>query len=254
MHLRVALLQIEVTPGDKKTNLKRAEKLIEPTDAEIAILPEVFSTGFDYENLRVLAEDLETGESFSFLRRHSENRLIVGTVPEKREDKIYNTMAAFYNRRLIATYRKIHLFQREKKHFHPGERTAVFEYKKSKFGMAICYDIRFPELFRELVAKGAEVFLISSEFPAVRQEHYKILLRARAIENQCFVIACNAVGRDKYAEYSGGSLVISPWGEVLGEAGDKEELLEVEIDLGEVERIRKNFPVLEDSKVFMGGR
>lgn len=136
----------------------------------------------------------------------------------------------------------------EKDYFSAGEESRVIDTVFGKVGLATCYDIRFPELFRELTKNGAEIILVTAEFPAPRDNHWKVLLQARAIENQVFVIAVNRVGRDKRQEYFGKSMVIDPWGEILLEGGNSEEILSCEVDISLVSKIRNEFPVLSDSK------
>jgi predicted amidohydrolase len=175
-------------------------------------------------------------------------RIVAGTLLESSGGRLYNTFVLLSGSGVIASYRKIHLFGEEKHHFAPGREPVVARVRGTTFGLATCYDLRFPELFRRLVLLGGEVFLLSAEFPAQRQEHFDVLIRARAIENQCFVLACNRVGRDEHNSYAGGSAIISPWGEVISEAREKEALLEAEIDVGEVARVRQGLPVLEDMR------
>jgi len=245
---RVALAQMKVEPGAKESNLEKARTMLEDTGAEIVIFPELFSTGFDFDNHKNLAESVP-GETTDFLREFSANRLVAGSLLEEERGSYHNTFVALGNGKFLPTYRKVHLFDLEKEYFAPGSRAVSFDYLGNRFAPAICYDLRFPELFRAQVKKGAEVILVSAEFPEPREEHFRALCVARAIENQCFVLACNSVGGDQRASYSGNSMVVSPWGEVIAEGGGSEEVVEAEIDLNQVKEVRENFPVLGDIKL-----
>jgi len=243
--MRVAVAQMDIALGDKETNLTKVEATLRRTRAKLVLFPELFTTGFDFPRLRELAEPL-SGETVRTLCELAGDRLIAGTLLESNAGRLYNTFVLLSGGGIIAAYRKLHLFGEEKRHFSCGSKPVVAKTENIGFGLATCYDLRFPELFRRLALMGSEVFLLSSEFPAQRQEHFDVLIRARAIENQCFMLACNRVGRDEHNTYAGGSAIISPWGEVLARAGNEEALLEAEIDLEEVRRVRQGLPVLQD--------
>ncbi len=243
--MRAAILQMRVVPGDVEHNLGRAEELLSTTSAEVVLLPELFTTGFDYPRLRALALPLE--EHAETLRGLAGSRVLAGTVPELRGGRVYNTMLLVDGEGVRGVYRKLHLFGREKEHFAPGEEVSLAHARGVRWGLSICYDLRFPELFRALTFLGAQVVLLSAEFPAERQQHFEVLCRARAIENLCYVLACNCTGRDAMNRYAGGSLAVSPWGEVIARAGEGEEVLEFTLEPQEVERVRESFPALRDA-------
>jgi predicted amidohydrolase len=245
--MRVAVAQLDIALGDKEANLTKVEEALSRTRAELVLFPELFTTGFDFPRLKKLAEPLN-GETVHKLCELAGKRLIAGTLLENDGGKLYNTFVLLSGSGVIATYRKLHLFGEEKRYFTSGEKAVVARARDTTFGLATCYDVRFPELFRRLTLLGSEVFLLSAEFPAPRQEHFDVLVRARAIENQCFMLACNRVGKDEHNSYAGGSAVISPWGDVLARAGSDEALLEVELSIAEVARVRSSFPVLEDAR------
>lgn len=245
--MRVAVAQLDVALGDKEANLEKVEGVLSRTRAELVLFPELFTTGFDFPNLEKLAEPLN-GETMQKLRRMAGNRVIAGTILESAHGKLYNTFVLLDKHGIIAKYRKIHLFGEEKRYFTAGSESCVVHSGNAALGLATCYDLRFPELFRQLVLRGSEVFMLSAEFPAPRQEHFDVLVKARAIENQCFMLACNRVGRDKHNSYAGGSAVISPWGEVLARAGEEEAVLEVDIAVEDVGMLRHRFPVLKDMR------
>jgi predicted amidohydrolase len=176
---------------------------------------------------------------------------VAGSMLEERAGKYYNTLAVYAPEgSLAAVYRKTHLFRlmQEEQYLASGPETAMVELPWGNAGLAICYDLRFPELFRGYALAGAQLMLIPAEWPNPRREHWRTLLRARAIENQCFVAACNRVGETNGAHFFGASAVISPWGETLVEAGEVETLITVSIDLAEAAAARKRIPVFEDRR------
>ena len=177
---------------------------------------------------------------------------VFGSVLERRGDQIMNC-AAYHDSdgSLGAVYRKIHLFRLFDEHLWlgEGESPATLAFPWGAAGLSICYDLRFPELFRRYaVAQGAKLMLLCAEWPLARVEHWRTLLIARAIENQCFVVATNSCGDTGGTVFGGHSMIIDPWGKVVVEAGEDEGLLTAEIDLEEVDRVRRQIPVFEDRR------
>ncbi|OYT53240.1 MAG: carbon-nitrogen hydrolase [Candidatus Altiarchaeales archaeon ex4484_2] len=244
----VKVVQSDINLGDKKVNLRKAIKLIKKSRADLFLFPEVFTTGMDLEHVKEHAESLN-GETIKKLKEHSRKKIIAGSLMEEYRGRIYNTLVLLEDKQLRGFYRKIHLFQKENEYFTAGDMVEVVETKHGRMGLSICYDLRFPELYRKQTDEGAGVLMVCANFPRKRIEHWRTLLKARAIENQAYVVGCNRTGSDGINEYNGKSMVIDPWGEVLAEAGQEEQTLEVEVDPGEVERIRRDFPVLEDRKL-----
>ncbi len=245
--MKVAIAQINIVPGDRERNLKKSIKIIKKIDADVIIFPELFTTGFYYKNL-----DVENfNDTIKKLSNNCNNKIVIGTIIEKEGNHYYNTMLVISNKGLIEKYRKIHLFFRERKYFRNGNELKVFKYENFVIGLAICYDIRFPEMFRKLLKMGANTFIISAAFPLKRKDHWEILLKARAIENQAYVIACNRIGRDLDEDYAGTSMIIDPWGNVLKKASDdKEEILYENLKYERILEIRNNFPILKDIKLY----
>ena len=148
-------------------------------------------------------------------------------------------------------YDKIHLFRLMDEHLwmSAGSNTTHADLCDVKTGLAICYDLRFPEIFRHYALNQVNLILIPAEWPIIRIEHWKILLKARAIENQCFIAAVNTVGKSGSNTFGGSSAVIDPWGNVLIEGSQQDEsLLNVEIDLSEISKARNTIPVFEDHR------
>ncbi|MEE9594598.1 MAG: carbon-nitrogen family hydrolase [Candidatus Hydrothermarchaeales archaeon] len=245
--MKVLLAQMDIELGDKSHNLSKAVDVINSYPADIYLYPELFTTGFDYKGLNELSESLQ-GETIKRLAEACHGSLIGGTILEKGEKNIYNTFVLVSDEGLIGSYRKIHPFGEEKKHFGSGSEAVAVGTDIGKLGLSICYDVRFPEVYRSLMENGTQAALISAEFPVPRQAHWDTLVKARAIENQFFVIAVNRVGKDMRNEYFGSSQVIDPRGNILAKAGSREEFLTVDIDLAMIDKIRSDFPVLKDVK------
>jgi omega-amidase len=144
----------------------------------------------------------------------------------------------------------VHLFRlmNEEKYLQPGEQMGSFSLDGIPCAGVICYDIRFPEWIRKHVVAGAQVLFVVAEWPMPRLAHWRHLLITRAIENQCYVIACNRVGSDPDNTFAGHSLIIDPWGEIVAEASPEEETLLAEIDLAQVSQIRKRIPIFSDRR------
>lgn len=236
---------------DVETNKSKALSLVKraiQVDAKIVVLPEASNTGLfpeNYSSVGSAEEELDT------ILKLSERRgiLVIAGVVEREGGKLYNSVCLVHRGEVIGKYRKILPFPLtdERRHFTPGSELKVFETPYGKVGVLVCYEVRFPEMARKLVKEGAELLVIPAEFPASRIEHWKTLIRARAIENQVFVLAANCVDPEK--KYSGQSAIIDPYGRVLNEAGDLQELIFAKIDLDEVWECRRKYPFLEDLSV-----
>ncbi|MDF2837557.1 MAG: Nitrilase/cyanide hydratase and apolipoprotein N-acyltransferase, partial [Paenibacillus sp.] len=177
--------------------------------------------------------------------------IVGGSIAEKREDGVYNTMLAFDRTGArIGDYSKIHLFRlmAEEKHLQAGDKPGRLTIQGAEAGMMICYDIRFPELARKLALDGAKLLFVPAEWPNPRLHHWRTLLTARAIENQMYVIACNRMGQSGETSFFGHSMVIDPWGEIIAEAGEEECILFADIDLALVDEVRTRIPVFEDRR------
>jgi len=251
--LRVAAVQLEIRLGQSESNIGRARILLSEAKqqgAEIVVLPELWTTGYDLERAAQLAIDLTSDHEISKLAREF-GVYLCGSVLEKSEGKFYNAFTIYTPQgELLAVYRKLHLFAplQEPRFLSPGDEPVAVELPWGKSGLAICYDLRFPELFRSYAVAGARLMLVCAEWPHPRLEHWRTLLRARAIENQLYVVACNAVGCVNETVFFGHSLIINPWGEVLAEAEEAETILSGDLDLAQVDQIRRQFPVLTDRR------
>lgn len=249
---RTASVQFDIKLGDADANLSYALSEIRRLSKEgikLIILPEMWSTGYAWRRLGKLSE--RTPEIIEELKKASKKRIIIiGSMPEKDRESIYNTAYVIDSGRLIGKYRKIHLFTPMKEDYFlkAGNETLLCNTSLGKIGVLICYDVRFPELARKLTLEGAEILVIPAEWPHPRLEHWRALLKARAIENQLFVIAANRCGKQGMTRFCGRSMIVNPWGEVISEAKEEEATITAEIDLGLVARYRKEMPALKDRR------
>ncbi len=274
----LACCQWNVVWEDKPANYRRAEQLL--ADARLppgalVLLPEMFTTGFTM-NAAAVAEPLD-GPTARFLGSVAKRFGVFvqgGVVIDAGPRGVRNESLTFSPAGAMpARYAKIHLFSYagENRFYTPGDECCAFDAAGTRVGAAICYDLRFPELFRRLVAEGAELLTLIACWPAARHEHWHTLLAARAIENQCYVAAANRCGREPpknqrlgsgparivrslgsesaSPEYLGGSRIIDPWGRVLAEAGSGAEVISAEIDLEALRAYRRQFSALGDRRL-----
>ena len=232
MEITVACFQSDVLFGDEHKNRQKALNAIDHIFSHIEkkihfiSFPELFTTGFDYDYLNSLSlADIDSSYKktislFSEKAIKYNVYIQLGTLPEPMGGKIYNS-ASLINPQgnLLGSYHKNHLFplMNEDKFFTPGEDIKVFSCDSLRVGIAICFDIRFASLFNKLAILGAEIVFVPAQFPAVRINHWDILLRARAIENQYIVIGNNRIGKDPQNNYPGHSVILDPLGKNLTE-------------------------------------
>ncbi len=264
--LRVACVQL-TSRSDKAANLEKAERLVAraaATGADLVVLPEKWNAIGSADALRANAEPLDGGESVEAMSgwaaRHGIT-LVGGSITEIREGraKLSNTCPVYDpSGELVAVYRKIHMFDvevgghvyRESEAEEPGEETLVAELEGWRVGLSVCYDLRFPELYRILAVRGARLITVPSAFTATTgAAHWDVLVRARAIENQLFIVAPNQVGdvAPHYSSY-GHSAIVDPWGKVLAEADDGEGFVAADLDFAEQDRIRESLPSLANRR------
>lgn len=252
--MRVAAVQMEVGDRPKRENIARARRLLAwAKGAELILLPELWNIGyFSFDRYREESEPLE-GETITALSRQARELgayLLAGSIVEREGDRLYNTSVLLDpHGGVVTTYRKVHLFSygsQEPELLTPGEGVGLAETELGRFGIATCYDLRFPELFRRLAELGAECFLIVSAWPYPRLEHWQLFNRVRAVENLAFVISCNCVGVNYGRQFLGHSMVVDPWGIPIAMAGDREGIVSSEVDLSLVAEMRREFPALSD--------
>lgn len=256
MKFNIALIQMDIEFGRPDENFQKAARLIDNAmleNPDVIVLPELWTTGYDLTNLPVTA-DIEAKETIEFLKSKAVEHnvhFVGGSIANKKDDGIFNTLLVINrNGELVHQYSKLHLFQLMDEHLHlkAGQDQGVFTLENQTFASQICYDIRFPEWIRTHVLAGAEAIFVVAEWPLPRVHHWKTLLTARAIENQCYVIACNCSGSNPNNVFAGHSLIIDPWGEIIAEGSEQEEIIFGEIDLEKVKNVRKTIPIFDDRK------
>lgn len=250
--LSAGAAQFDVRLGDLDVNLDAAHSAIrELSDAgvNLAVLPEMWSSGFDNANLMHHAG--QTPRVLDIVSEWSAryNMVIAGSLPEHVDDAVANTLFIIdTDGTLKGSYRKIHLFSPtgENRFFSAGKRRVVVDTSAGRLGLMICYDLRFPELCRTLALDGASIIVVSAQWPAARIRHWEILLQARAIENQLFVVAANRCGRDHAIDYGGSSAIVSPLGTVLARAVDGPQAISARLDRAELRDFRKRIPCFDE--------
>ena len=260
--LRVACVQM-TSRADKAANLENAERLVAraaATGADVVVLPEKWNAIGDASTLHAAAEPLEDGESVEAMRSWARGlgiTLVGGSITERREgrEKLSNTCVVFdAEGELAAVYRKIHLFDvqvgglvyRESEAEEPGDEPTVAPLEGWPIGLSVCYDLRFPELFRVLALEGARLLTVPANFTLhTGKDHWELLLRTRAVENQLYVAAAAQIGETRPGRPSfGRSLIADPWGLVLAQAPDEETVIAAELDVRRLEEIRSQLPSL----------
>jgi predicted amidohydrolase len=257
--VRASLIQIAVDPDEPANSRReRAASLVRrQRGADLVVLPELWPVGaFAYESFADEAESTAgpTFEAMSAAARDAAVWLHAGSIVEKAPDgALYNTSLVLSPAgELAGTYRKIHRFGFDKGEatlMAAGDEFVTVPLPDTTLGLATCYDLRFPEMFRGLIDAGAEMLVIPAGWPARRVAHWTLLAQARAVENQAYVLACGSAGTHAGVEQAGHSIVVGPWGEVLAEAGSGEEVLTVDLDPAKVAATREQFPVLKDRRL-----
>lgn len=253
--LSISLAQMNIAYGDVKRNATMMSKWTQEAGrrgSHLVVFPELWSSGYALEQAKDLASVLNSGLFVQISKLATQADIsIVGSTLEKRGDAVANSASFFApNGRMMGIYRKIHLFRlmNEDRFLQAGSSPLLMSLPWGKSALAICYDLRFPELFRRYAIEGAMMVIIPAEWPLKRIEHWRSLLIARAIENQCYIVACNAAGASGDTVYGGHSMIVDPWGKIVVEAGEDPALLTVDIELNLVDEVRRQIPVFEDRR------
>jgi omega-amidase len=253
------LVQLNISWENPSANFNRVDALLDAAPVnpgDLVLLPELFDTGFSL-NVETTSDANAKTEAYlvSLARRLGVTVQGGRTVLPPAKTHALNIMSVIDQDGLtLCTYAKVHPFSygREPDAFAGGDEIVTYSWNKNtpiQCAPAICYDLRFPELFRFAVKQGAELIALGANWPSARQTHWRTLLIARAIENQAFVLGVNRTGSDPHLHYAGGSIAIGPKGEILAEATDEECVLSCEIDPEKVRAWRKEFPALKDARL-----
>ncbi|MFD7860820.1 carbon-nitrogen family hydrolase [Streptomyces sp. NPDC059783] len=257
--MRASLIQIAVDPDESVSSRRdrAASLVVAQRGADLVVLPELWPVGaFAYTAFEAEAEPL-VGPTHTLMAEAAAEAgvwLHAGSFVERDPDgTLYNTTLVFTPEGArAAAYRKIHRFGFDKGEavmMGAGETLVTVPLPDTTLGLATCYDLRFPELFRGLVDAGAETLVVAAGWPERRRAHWTLLAQARAVENQAYVLAVGSAGTHAGIEQAGHSIVVDPWGEILAEAGSGEEILTVEFDPSKVGSTREQFPALKDRRL-----
>ncbi|MFQ5997743.1 MAG: carbon-nitrogen family hydrolase [Candidatus Bathyarchaeia archaeon] len=251
----VAAVQMNIEIGNKEANLRNAEKLMEndTPSAWLYVLPELFSTGYELKFAEEWAESIP-GPTTDVLSMTAKTlgSFVIGSILERRENSKPRNTAIVMDPEgeLVAKYSKMHLFRlvEEDVYLSSGDSFCSFETAYGKIGLALCYDLRFPELARHLALDGIQVLLVPAEWPSPRKHPWRTLLQARAVENQFFVIGANRVGSDVKSHYFGSSMVVDPFGNILSEGDDKDGIVKAKLDFSLVQKSRNYITCYQDRR------
>ena len=256
--MEVSGLQFDIAWEDKAANFKTVRRMLameSPEKGSLLMLPEMFATGFSM-NVDAVAESAG-GETEKFLGEVAREFgiYVVGGAPVRGRDGRARNKALVFSPggELLAYYAKMRPFAPggEADHYTAGEQTVVFRWQDVVVSPFVCYDLRFPEIFREATAAHRpELFVVIASWPEKRIHHWSALLKARAIENQAYVIGVNRIGNDPYYTYTGQSQIVDPQGEVIASAGDKETGIMAKLDLANLRKYREGLPFLDDMRPF----
>lgn len=252
--MKISSIQLAMADRPKKENIEHALKLLDQApQSDLILLPEIWPCGFlSFDRYRSESEAVDgpTVNLFSEKALERKCHILMGSIVESEGENLYNTCILLDPQgNVVARYRKIHLFSyqsQENKILTAGKEISVTDTPWGASGFSTCYDLRFPELYRQMVAKGAEFFLIPSAWPQLRLEAWRLFNRARAHENLAYLISCNCAGMNQGKEYAGHSMIVDPLGRIVAEGGSGEEIVCAEIDPAIVNSIRAEYGFLND--------
>lgn len=263
-HFKLAICQLKVV-DDKNSNVNRAVEMINQSSknkADIVILPEMFNCPYDNAKFKEYAETREQSKTLKVISEAAKDNnvlIVAGSIPELDNEKIYNSCFIFNNSgEIIGHYRKMHLFDidtpeirfKESDTLSAGNEVGMVNTDYGKIGVAICYDMRFPELLRILALRGAMLIIIPGAFNMTTgPAHWELLIRGRAVDNQVFIAAASPARNEdlSYVVY-GHSMVTGPWGDVITRSGENEEIIYADIDFKELKKVRNELPLLKNRR------
>jgi len=260
--VRILGVQFNPEPGNKDANLDKVKKLIGENiwyKPDLIVLPEVFNSSVVHKYFQPLAETVPGGKTVVFLSdlaSEYKTNIVSGSFIEKCNDEKYRNTSVVFGRNgeIIGKYSKIHMFSyygsKEGKYITSGDSSVIIKTDFGKIGLSICYDLRFPELYRVMTYGGVELIVCPAAWPYPRLDHWLTLNKARAVENLVFMVSVNQCGKCGFGRTNlGHSMVINPWGEIIASAGSDEGVMMAEIDLDMVKKIREEFSALNDRKL-----
>lgn len=260
MLLKTLVVQNSAIIGNKNATFRNVDMLLQKYSElkpDIIVFPEVWSNGWVCSDFVNSSEYIDDSETIAFLRNVAlDFRALVvgGSFIQKVDVGFKNTCPIISsNGKLVTTYDKMHLFSHkgseENKYIQAGSKLKIVNYRGVKIGLSICYDIRFPELYRRYSSLGVDILINMAAWSSTKPEHWNVMHRARAIENQSFMIVANQTGKIKNNDYNlGYSMVINPWGDVISTLESEEGCLYTEINTDEVSKLRQDFPLLYDRR------
>lgn len=255
--MKIASIQFDSSDRSKEENIERAANLIDRArGANLILLPELWNIGyFSFDKYYEKAETSE-GATLSMVRSKAVDHgayILSGSIVEREGSAFYNTNYLIDPAgKVLGKYRKIHLFgldSKEPQLLSPGKEICTVKTNFGVFGLATCYDLRFPELFRAALDQSAGAFLVSSVWPIARLEDWLLLNKVRALENQSFLISSSAVGTTHGNRFAGHSMIVNPYGKVIAQGSESEEIVTAEISMEDVSKARKNFPSVADRRI-----
>lgn len=253
--MKVASCQLDIVWEDKPANYAKVRQLVRDARLDpgtLLVLPEMFSTGFSMDLAATREDNPSSTESFlAGLAAERELFVLGGLAVTSVDGRVRNQAVVFSPKgALLTRYSKIQPFTLggESQHYAAGAEIVDFDWQGCKVAPFVCYDLRFPELFRAAVKRGAQVFVVIANWPARRVDHWLTLLRARAIENQAYVVGVNRCGADPKSSYPGRSVVVDPHGIIRLDLGQGEGIASIELDLASLEQWRAEFPALKDMR------
>jgi len=257
--LNIQSFQFAIAFGDVEKNMANVTDLFRDSDltnVDVVVLPEMWTTGYDLERIHdIAADDLNPVKGFiTGLAQEYDVNIVAGSIANKNDGAVKNTAFVIdRNGKLVYEYSKIHLVPmlNEPQYLTGGNaKVETFELDGEKVGMVICYDLRFPEVFRDLAMEDAKVIFVVAEWPVERTEHWITLLRARAIENQCYIVSSNVTGTQPTgATFAGKSISVDPFGEIISEADAESEMkIDGTLDLDYVRKVRKDIPIFSSRR------
>lgn len=245
---------MDIVWEDKPANFSLVREMLADThfpDGGLIVLPELFATGFTMNSKAIVEDDLGETETFLIELAREKSAHVIGGVAKTEstgENPSNCSVVSSPDGEIICRYQKTHPFSLGDEHenYSPGNTVETVDFNGARFCPTVCYDLRFPELFRIGAEKGAEIFVVIANWPDKRNQHWITLLQARAIENQAFVLGVNRSGQDPNLGYLGSTIAVNFLGEIIADAGTTAGVVEADLNLDEVREWRANFPALRD--------